>query len=338
MEGVRQGRHHHVGGPADRLSDGRPGLPGVRAAGLPARCGVQLVHVLADAGALPVRARRAAGDVPRGAGAARGPGAGVGGRGRRPGACGPLQARPGQGRPGARVVGRGGRDGGRRAGPHHQAVRAGPCRGVLADPGDVDRVARRRRAVPRAPRRAHAVVLRLVRGPAGRVATGVRRPDGRAGVGRLVGRGLPDHVGLERAGDPHARRALDGRGAVPRAEGRRGQPGLRGQHEVRGRVAGGGARHGRGVGVRDGARRAAGVLRRAGGAVLRGLRAPVHRPAVPRAAGRARRAVRAGQVPHGGGPAGRGGHQRERGVQDGAARRTHGAAGGAGRVARAPVR
>ena len=71
VEGLRQGRDHHLGDPADRLPLGRPGLPGVRAPRLPARRGVLLVHLLADPGALPLRPRRPAADVPRGQGAAR---------------------------------------------------------------------------------------------------------------------------------------------------------------------------------------------------------------------------------------------------------------------------
>ena len=68
----------------------------------------------------------------------------------------------------------------------------------------------------------HDVVLRLVRRPAGRVAAGVRRPDRRARVRRLVERHLPADVGLQRPGHPHPGRALDGRGALPGHEGRRG--------------------------------------------------------------------------------------------------------------------
>ena len=48
-----------------------PDSPGVRAARLPARRVVLLVHLLADAGPLPVCARRAARAVPRGASAPR---------------------------------------------------------------------------------------------------------------------------------------------------------------------------------------------------------------------------------------------------------------------------
>ena len=75
VEGLRQGRDHHLGDPADRLPVGGPGLPGVRAARLPARRRVLLVHLLAHPGALPVRPRRAGGDVPGGEGPARRPGA-----------------------------------------------------------------------------------------------------------------------------------------------------------------------------------------------------------------------------------------------------------------------
>ena len=48
-----------------------PDRPGVRAARLPARRRLLLVHLLPHPGALPVRPRRPARDVPRGQGAAR---------------------------------------------------------------------------------------------------------------------------------------------------------------------------------------------------------------------------------------------------------------------------
>ena len=100
--------------------------------------------------------------------------------------------------------------------------------------------------------------------PGGQPA-GLRRPDRRAGVRRLVGRDLPDDVGLQRPGDPHARRALDGRGPLPRHQGRHGQPGLRRQHEVRRRVAARAGRHRRrardGDGPRDAARSSSSTAR-----------------------------------------------------------------------------
>ena len=58
-----------------------------------------------------------------------------------------------------------------------------------------------------------------------------------------MGRRLPDHVGLQPAGDPDAGRALDDRGPLPRPEGRRGLAGLRRQRQVRRRVAARAARH-----------------------------------------------------------------------------------------------
>ena len=67
VEGLRQGRDHHLGDAADRLPLGRPGPSRVRAPRLPARRGVLLVHLLPHPGPLPVRARRPARDVPRGA-------------------------------------------------------------------------------------------------------------------------------------------------------------------------------------------------------------------------------------------------------------------------------
>ena len=56
VEGVRQGRHHHLGDPGNRLPDGRPGSAGLRAARLPARRRVLLVHLLPDPGAITLRA------------------------------------------------------------------------------------------------------------------------------------------------------------------------------------------------------------------------------------------------------------------------------------------
>ena len=147
-----------------------------------------------------------------------------------------LQDGARQGRPGPRDVGRGGRD--HRRGPrlHGQALGPGPDRRLLADPGDVAGLLRLGRALPRAHRRPDAVLLRLVRRPAQRLAADVRRPDRRARVRRLVGRRLPDHVGLQRPDDAHPGRALDDRGALPRPEGRRRRPRLRREREVRRRV------------------------------------------------------------------------------------------------------
>ena len=300
VEGLRQGRDHHLGDPADRLPVGRAGLPGVRAPRLPARRGLLLVHLLADAGPLPLRPRRPAADVPRGQGAARRrPGQGVGAHRREPAAGQGLQVRARQGWPGPRHLGRGHRDRRRRARPHDQEVRPRPGGRLLADPGHVDGLARLRRQVREPDRRLDAELLRLVRRPAGGLAAGLRRPDRRPRVRRLVERRLPDHVGLQPPGHPHPRRALDDRGPLPRPEGDRGRPRLRRQREVRRRVAAGQAGHRRRAGDGDGPRRAQGVLRRPADAVLHPVRQDLHRPALPGAARRGGgRRVHRRQVPH----------------------------------------
>ena len=58
------------------------------------------------------------------------------------------------------------------------------------------------------------------------------------GVRRLVELRLPDHLGHQPADHPHPGRALHDRGALPRPEGGRGQPGLLRPHQVRRRLAG----------------------------------------------------------------------------------------------------
>src|SRR5690606_22153342 len=70
LEGVRQGRNHHLGDAADRLPIDRAGLAGVRAPWLPARRLVLLVHLLAVTSAVPVRTRGTADALARGPGAA----------------------------------------------------------------------------------------------------------------------------------------------------------------------------------------------------------------------------------------------------------------------------
>ncbi len=340
VEGLRQGRDHHLGDPADRLPLGRPRLPGVRAPRLPARRRLLLVHLLPDPGALPLRPRRAAADVPRGEEAARrGSRRRLGARGGEQAARQGLQVGPGQGRPGPGLVGRGRRDGRRRPRAHDQDLRPRPGRRLLADPGDVDGLARLRGALRQPRRRVDAELLRLVRRPPGGLAAGLRRPDRRPGVGRLVEQRLPDHVGLQPPGHADARRALDDRGALPRAEGRRRGARLRRQRQVRRRLAAGPTRHRRRAGDGHGPRRAAGVLRGEDHGVLRPLREDLHRPAVPGAARGDRRGGRAHrrQVPHGRRPR-RAPRRGERGLQDRARRRRHRPARRPQRVARPPLR
>ena len=329
-----------MGDAADRLSVGRPGLPGVRAPRLPARCGVLLVHLLADPGALPLRPGRPAADVPRGqVPARRGPGARLGAHRRESAAREGLQVRPREGRTGARHLGGGRGDRGRGPRPHDQEVRSGPGGWLLAHPGDVDGLARVGRPVREPDRRLDVELLRLVRRPAGRVAPGLRGPDRRPRVGRLVERRLPDHVGLEPAGDPHPGCALDDRGPLPRPEGDRGRARLRRQREVRRRVVARAARHRRRAGHGNGPRGAQGVLRGPADAVLHGVRQDLHRPSPPgEARPGGRRAADRGQVPDRLRPGldhrGRG----ERGLQDRHHRRAHRRARRAQRITRSPLR
>ena len=157
-----------------------PGLAGVRAARLPARRVVLLVHLLPVAGALPVRARSAAADVARGAGAA----------GRSGAAWAEITGDPERT---ARYKGARGKGGFVRAtwdevseliaAAHvHTIKEYGPDRVVGFSPipamSQVSYSAGH--PVPVDDRRDDPVVLRLVRRHADRLAAGVRRPDRRA--------------------------------------------------------------------------------------------------------------------------------------------------------------
>ena len=250
---------------------------------MPARRGLLLVHVLPHPGALPVRAGSAAGDVPERAARGRrrpGPRLGVHRPGPRPGPS--LQVGPWEGRAGPLDLG-GGRGHHRgRSRLHREALGPRPDRRVLADPRDVAGLLRLRGSFPGAHRRADAVLLRLVRRPAQRFAADVRRPDRRAGVGRLVGCRVPHHVGVERAAHPHPGRALDDRGPVPGPEGRRRLTRLRRERQVRRRVGGGGPGDRRRARDGDGPRDPQGVLRRPAGRLLHPLQPALHGPSLPR--------------------------------------------------------
>ncbi len=222
VEDPRQGRHRRVGDAADRLSDERARRPRVRAARLPAGRLVQLVPILADPRALPVRPRRPARALPRGPRPPwRGLRRGLGVDRRGPEQARGVQVGARQGRLRPRELGRRRRPrlGGARL--HDQALRARPDRRLLAHPRDVDGLVRGRHPLPVADRRDLHELLRLVRRPAARLAADVGRPDRRAGVGRLVERGLHRALGVEHPADPDAGRALPHRGALSRAEGRR---------------------------------------------------------------------------------------------------------------------
>ena len=118
------------------------------------------------------------------------------------------------------------------------------------------------------------------------------------GVRGLVGRGLPDDVGLQPPDHPHPGCALDDRGALPRPEGRRRRARLRRERQVRRRVGGPRTRAPTGAGDGDGARDPQGVLRRPAGRRT----SPTTTSASPtcrswsRLRGRRRRRLPAGQV------------------------------------------
>ena len=257
MEGLRQGRHHHLGVPADRLPLGRPGPPGVRAARLPPRRRVLLVHLLPHPGALPVRARRPAGDVPRGQGPARRPGARLGRHRRRP--------REGQDatRPPAARAGWCGRRWDEAteivAAAHvHTIKQWGPDRVAGFSPIPAMSMVSPRRRARGSSSSSAARCSRFYDWYADLPVASPQVFGDQTDVpesGRLVGRRLPDHVGLQPAGHPHSGRALDDRGPLPRAEGHRRLARLRRQREVRRRVAARRARHRRRPGHGDGPRR-----------------------------------------------------------------------------------
>ncbi len=194
----------------------------------------------------------------------------------------------GLGRLRARGLGRSERDHRRRQRLHHQALRTGPHHRLLADPGDVDGVLRRGQPLPVAHRRRVHELLRLVLRPAAGLAADLGRADRRARIGGLVQLDLHHCLGLQRAADPHPRRALLHRGALQGREDRRRHARLcRGVEAVR-HLAAPEAGHRRRAGDGDGPRRAHRIPRPRPERVLRGLLPEIHRHADAGEAGEAR--------------------------------------------------
>ena len=217
VEGVRQGRHHHLGDPADRLPVDRPGLPEYEPRGCPRGASFSWYTYSPTGSAIRMCAASLLEMWREARAAARRPGRGLGARSSTiPSARARTSGPAARAASSARRWDEVSRAGRRRPRPHGQAVRPRPGGGFLADPGDVDGLLRGRDPVPVADRRHVPVLLRLVRRPAGRLPAGLRRPDRRPGVRRLVERELPGHLGHEHPGHPHARRALHDRGALPR--------------------------------------------------------------------------------------------------------------------------
>ena len=204
-------------------------------------------------------------------------------------------ARPG--RHGAQHLGRGqpAHRGGQRL--HRQKVRPRPRDRLLAHPGHVHGQLRRRLALPLADWRRVHELLRLVLRPAAGQPADLGRADRRARIGRLVQLHLHHRLGLQRAPDPHARRPLLHRSPLQGCEDRGDHARLRRDQQALRPVDAPQAGHGRGDRHGHGPRDPQGVLFRQALAVLRRLRAPLHRHAQPGAAGRAHPARR----PPGGG-------------------------------------
>ena len=153
--------------------------------------------------------------------------------------------------------------------------------------------------------------------------------------GGLVERQLPRRLGHQHPDHPHARRALHGRGPLPRAEGRRGLARLLRPHQVRRRLAGRTPRHRRRAGDGHGARHPHGVLPRPRGPVFPRVRRPPT-PTCPSWSGCAdrRRGGRRRQVPHRGRPRPRPAGRRTSRRRLGHRRRRP---GGSQRLARVPL-
>ncbi len=292
LESLRQGRHRHLGNAADRLSAHTARTAQPRAARLCAWRELQLVSVLRQPREISAGAFAAAQAVARGACAEdAGRRLEIDRRRRRQARVLREQARPRRLR--ALDLERGQRN--HRLGQrlYGKNLWAGPRVRFLADPGDVDGELRRRFALSVAARRRLHVVLRLVLRPAAVQPADLGRADRRSGKRRLVQFGLPAAVGLERAADAHARRALLYRGALPRRQERGHLPGLFGSLEIRRSVDVAETGHGCGARHGHGPCHPARIPYRPTGKIFRGLRATIHRHANAGAAGEAGRAIRA---------------------------------------------
>ncbi len=245
-----------------------------------------------------------------------------------------LPGGPRQGRLRPSVLGRGGNSRGRLPHPHHPDPRPRPHLRVHADPGHVHGLLRLRGALPVAHRRGAGELLRLVLRPAAGLAPDVGRADRRSRKRRLVRILLHDRLGDEPADDAHAGRPFLHRGALPRRAGGGRGARLRRVCQVRGHLAAGQGRHGRGPRHGHEPRHPQGVLRRPAERVLRRLRQGLHRPAVRGRAGSARGGFHGRPVSAGLGP---GAHVEQRRVEDRALRRRVGPFRGAERQHRLPL-
>ena len=292
VEGLRQGRHRHLGNPADRLSAHAAGSAQSRTARLRARRQLQLVPLFRQPREIPAGALAAVEAVARGAGADdAGGGVEVDRRGSEEARVLCAEARPRRFR--SRQLGRGQRDRCLGERLHRQDLWPRPRVRLLADPGDVDGELRGRRALSVAARRRLHVVLRLVLRLAAGLAADLGRADRRAGKRRLVQFRLPDPVGIERPADAHARCAFLYRGSLQGRQERRDLPGLFGSLEIRRSLGVAEAGHRRRAGDGDGPRHPEGIPRRSSDQIFQRLCAPVYGHAISGAAGEIRGTARA---------------------------------------------
>ena len=148
LEDLRQGRHRHLGNPADRLPAHPLGHAQPRAARLRPRRQLQLVPVQRQPREVPDGARPPAQGLARSAphhAAGAKPGPRSSADDAKPQELA-ERARPGRLR--ALELGRGQRDHRRGQHPHHPPARPGPHHRLLADPRDVDGQLRRRQPLP----------------------------------------------------------------------------------------------------------------------------------------------------------------------------------------------
>ncbi len=214
-----------------------------------------------------------------------------------PGARQALQGRARPGRLRARRLGYGDRNHRRRQRVHDQEVRARPPDRLFPDSGHVHGQLCRRGPLPEPAGRRLPELLRLVLRSAAGQPAGLGRTDRRAGIGRLVQLDLPHGVGLQRAPDPHARRALLYRSPLQGHQDRGRVQRLRRNGQVRRHLAGAQAGHRRRAGHGHGPRDPEGIPPVGRVDLFPPVRAPLHRHAHAGAAERARRLLRARPFP-----------------------------------------
>ena len=283
MEDLRQGRHRHLGNPADRLPPHALGYAQPRTARLRARCQLQLVFVFRQPRQVPHGARPFAGALARRPGGLQDARGCLGADSKQPGSPARLPAGARHGWLCAQHLGRS--EPAHCCGQclHHQAARCRPRDRLLAHPCHEHGELCRWLALPVTHWRRVHELLRLVLRPATGQPTDLGRANRCARVGRLVQQQLHHRLGLQRTPDPHARRPLLYRGALQRRQDRGRDTRLFRGSQVVGLVAPPQAGDRCCLGHGHGSCGAQRVLlprwRQTAVQLLRRLRPPLHRPA-----------------------------------------------------------